>query len=442
MKRLLNSHTRGQSGISMVVLAVAIIGVLAFSLDVGYTYYIRRWAQNTADSGALAAARELCIDHNPVTRFTTATNSAVDYVESKNLAYGVNSQTLTNITFHPDAGLEEDEVQVEIAINHPNFVANFFGLESTTVPASAAAACFAPGVAIGQGVLPLAWGCQKILGAGWDQECDISYVFEDSNCELGVDTRYIFIQQPGADCTDPNKPAFICAGDPIPPGCDPLGVQELDCGAGDPAIGPGKLILADSADPLGWAWVDLDGGNIDADELEDWVIGGPQVEVISHEWLFGMGSTTSKVYHAVYEYHLNKDVIIPIFDDECQSCDPEFSASCGCTDICDWHADIPDEKKLADGSNCNTPYYHLRTFGLYTIKCVDKPGVSCLDFDPSSYYSAREVIEELNPVLPNNVPWSKINSIEGCFKGGFHTGLHGKPEDGVDAGAWTLYLTR
>ena len=65
----------------------------------------------------------------------------------------------------------------------------------------------------------------------------------------------------------------------------------------------------------------------------------------------------------------------------------------------------------------------------------------CIDNSPG-YQTAREAIEDLNPVLPNNVPWSKINSIEGCFKGGFHPGLHGAPSDGVDAGAWTLYLTR
>ncbi|MFC2054883.1 pilus assembly protein TadG-related protein [Chloroflexota bacterium] len=442
MKRLLNSHTRGQSLILMVILSVAIIGVLALALDMGYTYYIRRWAQNAADSGALAAARELCLDSDPATRFTKATNSAADYVENRNLAYGVNSQTMTNITFHPDAGLEEDEAQVEVAINHPNFVARFFGTDSTTVPAIAAAGCFAPGSAVGQGVLPIAWGCQKILGSGSDQSCDISFIPEAEVCELGVDTRYIFIQQPGADCTDPNKPAFICAGDPFPPGCDPLGVEELDCGAGDPDLGPDMVILADSADPQGWAWIDLDGVQLDATDLEDWVINGTDEEVNSHTWLFGMGSTTGKVYHAVYEYHLFDEVIIPIFDSECKTCDPEFPVTCGCTDICDWHADIPDEKKLNQASSCQTPYYHLRTFGLFKIMCVDKPGVKCTDNDPSSYLSARDALEELNPNLPGGVPWSKINSIEGCFKGGFHPGLHGKPGDGVDAGAWTLYLTR
>ena len=62
MKQFLQSHTRGQSLIFVAIISTAIFGVLAFAVDMGYTYYMRRWAQNAADSGALAAARELCIN--------------------------------------------------------------------------------------------------------------------------------------------------------------------------------------------------------------------------------------------------------------------------------------------------------------------------------------------------------------------------------------------
>ena len=438
MKRLFNSHTRGQSMVLLVFLSIAIIGVLALSLDMGYTYYNRRWAQNAADSGALAAARELCIDTDPATRFTDATNAAIDYVESKNLAFGVNSQTMTGITFGPDGGLEAGEVKVDVAINHPNFVANFFGRDSTTVPATAAAGCFAPGAATGEGVLPIAWGCQKILGSGPDQACDISFIDENKNCDFGADTRYIFIQQPGADCTDPNKPAFICAGDPIPPGCALDGVAELDCDP--PGYMTRTLVLADSADPLGWAWIDLDGVQIDADEIKDVVEHGTEEEVAAHTWLFGSASTQDTVYKAVYDFHINEEVVIPIFDDECKTSDPQPPDFGGCGVICDWHDDL-DSVKLNTSSSCQSRYYHLRTFGLFKIRCVTQTNDNCIDPEVG-YQTAREVLEDLNPILPNNVPWSKIRSIEGCFKGGFHPGLHGKPIDGVDAGAWTLYLTR
>ncbi|MGB7118042.1 MAG: pilus assembly protein TadG-related protein, partial [Anaerolineales bacterium] len=190
MKRLLNSHTRGQSMVLMVFLTIAIFGVLAFSLDMGYTYYNRRWAQNAADSGALAAARELCIEPDLATGITNATNAAIDYVESKNLAFGVNSQTVTGITFGPDGGLEEGEVQVDVAINHPNFVANFFGRDSTTVPATAAAGCFAPGAAYG--IIPLAWKCHNIIEEeDEDDVCDMTFIGDDDECEYPEDYMYI-----------------------------------------------------------------------------------------------------------------------------------------------------------------------------------------------------------------------------------------------------------
>jgi len=438
MKRLLNSHTRGQSMVLMVFLTVAIFGVLAFSLDMGYTYYNRRWAQNAADSGALAAARELCIEPDLATGITNATIAAIDYVESKNFGGGRNIQNMTGITFGPDGGLDAGEVQVDVEIIHPNFVANFFGRDSTTVPATAAAACFAPGAATGMGVLPIAWGCQKIVGSGSDQACDISFIPEAKVCELGVDTRYIFLQQPGADCTDPNKPAFICAGDPVPPGCALGGVAELDCDP--PGYMTNRIVLADSADPLGWAWIDLDGVQLDADELKDVVKDGTDEEVAAHTWLFGMGSTSDTVYKAVHDFHIYDEVVIPIFDDHCKTSDPRPPNFGGCPVTCDWHDGL-DSVKLNTASSCQTAYYHLRTFGLYKIMCVTQTSEDCIDPE-AGYQTAREVLEVLNPNLPNNVPWSKIRSIEGCFKGGFHPGLHGKPSDGVDAGAWTLYLTR
>ena len=407
MKRLLNSHTRGQSMVLMVFLTVAIFGVLAFSLDMGYTYYNRRWAQNAADSGALAAARELCIEPDPATRVTNATNAAIDYVESKNLAFGVNSQTVTGITFGPDGGLEEGEVQVDVAINHPNFVANFFGRDSTTVPATAAAGCFAPGAAYG--VIPLAWKCNLEFDEDGYEVCDMTFISDNDDCKITEDYMYIFIES--AD------QLFWCEelGEPpeVPPGVD---VILMECGA--------NLEIVNTAQPVcGWSWVDLDGsigGQCNTDDLRGWVEDGFGETISIHTWVPSCSGSMTDIYSSVAALD---DSAIPIFDMICESSD----ARNDCSDL--WHDDIDTDLPLIPSSQFT---FHLKTFAKLKISCVDAQGIKC-----NQNIHARQALEVMNPGILLNK-----ETIEGCFVGGFIPGLSGKPSYGVDAGAWTLYLTR
>jgi len=398
----------------MVFLTIAIFGVLAFSLDMGYTYYNRRWAQNAADSGALAAARELCIDTNPATRVTNATNAAIDYIESKNHAFGVNSQTMTGITFGPDGGLEEGEVQVDVAINHPNFVANFFGRDSTTVPATAAAGCFAPGAAYG--VIPLAWKCNLEFDEDGDEVCDMTFISDDDDCKITEDYMYIFIES--------EDKLFWCdeLGEP-PTVPETVEVITMTCGT--------NLEIVNTAQPVhGWSWVDLDGsigGQCNTNDLRGWVEDGFGETIQINTWVPSCSGSMTDIYGSVAALD---DSAIPIFDLVCESNDARNDCDGSAPPLPDLWNDLTDTDLPLIPSSQYT--FHLLSFAKLKISCVDAMGNKC-----NQSIHARQTLEDNNPGILQNK-----ETIEGCFVGGFIPGLSGKPSYGVDAGAWTLYLTR
>src|SRR5260221_11455075 len=71
---------RGQSAVFVALLLVAMVGMLALALDGGNAFFKRREAQNAADAGALAGAREWCISRNA----TSAANRASEYAITRN----------------------------------------------------------------------------------------------------------------------------------------------------------------------------------------------------------------------------------------------------------------------------------------------------------------------------------------------------------------------
>src|SRR6185369_12876876 len=67
---------RGERGQILAVVAlalVALLGVAAFSIDVGYAYYAKRQIQSATDAAALAGAQDL---PNKSTAFSTAADYA------------------------------------------------------------------------------------------------------------------------------------------------------------------------------------------------------------------------------------------------------------------------------------------------------------------------------------------------------------------------------
>ena len=60
MKFRIRRLEKGQSLIVVTLLLFAFFAILALVLDGGYTYWMRRNAQNAADAGALTGADTLC----------------------------------------------------------------------------------------------------------------------------------------------------------------------------------------------------------------------------------------------------------------------------------------------------------------------------------------------------------------------------------------------
>src|SRR5260221_13985986 len=80
MKPPIARSERGQSAVIVALLLVALVGMLALVLDGGNAFWQRRVAQNAADAGALAGAREWCNTQNA----TSAANRATEYAITRN----------------------------------------------------------------------------------------------------------------------------------------------------------------------------------------------------------------------------------------------------------------------------------------------------------------------------------------------------------------------
>jgi Flp pilus assembly protein TadG len=88
---------RGERGQILAVVAlalVALLGVAAFSIDVGYAYYAKRQLQSATDAAALAGAQDL---PNATTAIATATNYAQDNTPA-NLSFSFTYTTTCTAT--------------------------------------------------------------------------------------------------------------------------------------------------------------------------------------------------------------------------------------------------------------------------------------------------------------------------------------------------------
>jgi hypothetical protein len=421
-----NRIQRGQSLVFFAVLSVAGLIFLALIIDGGAAYAMRRLAQNAADAGALAGARQYCMTGDSAIAYTTAK----DYAEQNNQA------RLGNVTSQvANVSVSGPYVNVVTNIIYETFFARILGMDQMTAVAEAEAGCFVPSAA--EGVIPVAWECRDFDEGGyWGSDCELEYLNDlvtdptDNSCDLGEDTVYLFIDDLSNNYA-----------------CDhwPSGAQEdatiLDCGGGEGTTHNKPVIeLVNPYHPShGWMWVDLNGGNSDANELKDWVQGINVPEVTAHLWLFQASGDITSVYDAIYDYHTQGDiVIIPVFDDRCKSADPEIRCWDPVSDTwdysLDWWHDGQDVVRYISSNSDENVYSHLISFALLEIGCVDAGSHQC----SNSAEHARQLIEDLNPgeISPS------IKSFEGCFRRGFHPGLLGQDADGVVVGAWTIYLTK
>jgi hypothetical protein len=198
-----NETVCGQSGQTLIQVALALVALLAFlmlAIDGGYLYAQRRHMQNAADAGALAGARELCFGDPSL-----ANDVAFEYATVQNRAERA----------VPEVSLENGTVKVTAEIDAPTFfagaLAGALGLTglnpdgSALVVADATAACGPPNSACG--LWPVA--LDKVQ---WDKlqeaECGTHFLVFNADNVLNQ-----------VDCD-------VC-------NCDLFGTGDLDDGIGD-----------------------------------------------------------------------------------------------------------------------------------------------------------------------------------------------------------------
>ena len=453
IKRFLQSHSRGQSLAFVAIISIALFGILALALDFGYTMYNRRWAQNAADSGALAAARILCTD-NTINRVTNATNAAREYVEDRNLAFGVISQQMTQICIYGDpnipagcagASLDKGQAEVTVAIEHPTFVASFFGTNSITVPAVAQAGCFAPGGITGAAVVPVAWECDTVTCSTnpttGETTCTCGGLqYTTGNCALGQSVMYIFFDiDKYYWCTDEWGSVPLVGGVP-----DPNAIP-IDCDDESTPPSPDVHPISPLNPEHKWFWANVDGNNCDATELVDIVRYGLTTDMFTHVWYPECTGDKGTVYDNLDTYRDNTRAIVPVFDRQCQATDPTlttYDAFChagprGTTLV---PPDLENDTIAGSPGNSTTNWYHMIGAAVLDIKCVEDPNSQCKNVSTN----AREWLEKHNPAPgPGNQSLiGNESSFEGCFVDEYVPGLFGRPSDGVVTGAWTIYLVK
>ena len=116
---------RGQSLIQVVLSMVAFFLFTGLAVDVGQMYGEQRHMQNTADAGALAGARELCLGH-----------PASDAIA---VAQGITGEP--NNVLQVTAVVSGNRVTVTTAKPVRSLIAQLIGLASTDVRALGKAAC-------------------------------------------------------------------------------------------------------------------------------------------------------------------------------------------------------------------------------------------------------------------------------------------------------------
>jgi hypothetical protein len=430
VNRYLAAH--GQSLVLVALAMVVFLGVLGLVLDGGYTFAMRRQAQNAADAGALAGVRMLCEPDpdNPASAVSQASSAVDTFVTNNNVADYAAS-------INPDA----QEVIVTTTIDVDTFFAHFVGIDVIPVQASAAAECFSP--SFGRGILPIAWNCRPpVTGLSDSETC------QQERIDWETLQDYIDTPQP-VECINGVCPGLYIVMDNLSLlNSGTYGSDDFFCREEDPA---GQLIcdldgdsLADRMDNSARSWLDLDGalplydcvGGGGASELSSWITGGFPCPFIVNSWTPDASGDISSLYGDIETRRRNNPlVIVPIFDHFCEG-DPRNPAS-----ICR-NAGFQPGDIVKEDPNRTPDYFRIFAFSAFYITCVRRnngdrcPGAD--QFLETNVYDPQD-----NPAgLMSNGDASSYRSVEGYFLEGYIPGLGGRLEDDVDTGVYTYYLSR
>ena len=145
MIRRLHGDERGQILPLVALFMVVLLGLLALAIDAGYAYAQRRYMQNAADAGALAACSVMAAGE---TRDSVVRSTAVYYAQ-QNRASSVSMTYLDadkNPLPNPTNGVVPSNakyIRVFTGITFNTFFARVLGINTMTATASAAAHAFA-----------------------------------------------------------------------------------------------------------------------------------------------------------------------------------------------------------------------------------------------------------------------------------------------------------
>ena len=410
MDKKFHTQPRGQSLVLLAGISIALLIFMALIIDGGNAYAMRRLAQNASDAGAMAGARTLCVTGNQALARASANSYAVQNNEAR-LANLV-SQTA-------NVSVADGLVDVITSIQYTTFFARIIGMEQMTAVAEAQAGCFNPGA--GEGIIPIAWKC---LEPGPDTppdiDCDLTFADEDENCALYDEDYkyYVFINSPDVPfvCEEwdpetqyPEEPYIVLV-------CDTNDDGTID------------IEIVNTLQPQkSWMWVDLTGSSADAADLKEIVKGDDDVSIKVPVWVQDASGNKVAIYDAVYDYHDDDTIAVPVYDKTCMGPDPSDPDNLNCEPKYDGEPVI-----LSTSRNDGTHNFRIVTFALFHVACVE-----------SGSHGPCPGRTALNTASAPTAIGPQYNTFEGCFRTGFFSGLSGIPSDGgVNAGAWTIYLTK
>ena len=293
-----------------------------------------------------------------------------------------------NRALEADIIIVSGDVTVTTRIPFSTFFGGFLGQPSITSSAIAAANCFPP--ASGEGVLPVAWHCP----------------IEDIKTDLDGDKYCDFQLYDGVGAVEKSELYIILNSRKVGEEDDPFCMTEgpVDCdldGDGDEEM----LVGGDRS------WLDLSGGGGGASELVDWIRNGFSPQVKIHTWYAGQSGVANSIFLSVKE-KIKMELVLPVYD----------SISVGLPVFPQLHGG----DKIVATSGTWTNYFHVISFSIFVPTCVHASGGDSCDL-----YDDYRAEGYLGP---------DDKTIEGYFIKGFAGGLGGEGE--LDAGAFTLYLTR
>jgi hypothetical protein len=404
-KYLLYQERENAQVIPLVVISLAVlIMMVALLLDGGALMLNRRTAQNAADAGALAGARELCMGNGEDAAIAAAIN------------YAVNENGATSATAEVSYDeVDKGEVIVTVQWQQDSFFARIFNQNTLTSGAVAGAGCFNPTSNL---VMPIAWSCRDPAIGSESEDCN--YVNLNWNTEI---KPVIDSYGPSEDSISDQLFSLYRPSIYIIMDSDKVCGVDIDCDFDNnqwEELGSGG----------NRGWLNLTGDSSGSPNLEDWIENGVDEPIFIHTWLSGTSGNRPPIYTAL-RTRIGDVVFIPVFNVICDDM-PEDDPACETAA----HATTPPGVPLQPGEtdvviagNPATPLYHIVGFAPFYITCVHTGKTdNCPGFI---------LAQDTNPSIKDNT-----NTVEGYFVTGYPFPAGDVGPGGVDLGNYIVSLTR